>query len=346
MNKIIFGENVFDRLNKTIAKNSYSKVFVLLDENTKRHCLPILKKYLTEFITIKIKSGEGNKNIDTATFIWETLHKNFADRQSVLINLGGGALSDIGGFCASTFLRGIDFINVPSTLLSMVDASIGAKQGLNLRNYKNVIGVFNHPKCIFVYPDFIKTLAESELKNGLAEIVKHALIADKKLWNKIYKIKKFDTDNLSKLILSSIRIKSKITTKDPHEFGLRKVLNYGHTIAHAIETFSMNNDGNNFLKHGEAVAIGIVCESYISHKINKFPLIDLNLIVSFIKKHFKKYHCRWDEILLIKNMSHDKKNNSRKINFTLLNSIGDPIVNCNCTDELICESLNYYKNAF
>ncbi|MCF8429728.1 MAG: 3-dehydroquinate synthase [Bacteroidia bacterium] len=341
--KVFFGENVLNHLAQTIINKAYSNVFVLVDENTEKYCLPILKPYLENFTLIKILSGEINKNLQTANIIWDNLQLHSANRNAVLLNLGGGTLSDLGGFCASTFKRGIDFINIPTTLLSMVDASIGGKQGIDLNNYKNLIGVFKHPDQIFIYPEFIKTLPNNEKSNGLAEMIKHALIDDDKLFYKIISTNQIDTEQLEKWIEKSAKIKVKIVNKDPFEKGLRKVLNFGHTIGHAVETFSLINDKEP-LKHGEAVAIGIICESYLSYKSNKLSQKEFNLIVKFIFKNFNKYIPNWNHDELLKIMYNDKKNINSEINFTLLKKIGKAKIDCYFSIELILESLDFYKN--
>jgi 3-dehydroquinate synthase len=341
--KVFFGENVLNHLAQTIINKAYSNVFVLVDENTEKYCLPILKPYLESFTLVKITSGEINKNLQTANIIWNSLQQNSANRNAVLLNLGGGTLSDLGGFCAATFKRGIDFINIPTTLLSMVDASIGGKQGVDLNNFKNLIGVFQHPKQIFIFPEFIKTLPNNEKRNGLAEILKHALVDDDKLFDKIISTSQIDSEQLEKWIEKSAKIKVKIVNKDPFEKDLRKVLNFGHTIGHAVETYSLMNDKEP-LKHGEAVAIGIICESYLSNKSNKLSNEEFELIVNFVSKNFEKYISNWNynELLII--MQNDKKNINSEINFTLLKKIGKAKINCYCDNNLIIESLDYYKN--
>ena len=341
--KVFFGQSVLNHLAQTIINKEYSNVFVLVDDNTEKFCLPILKPYLENFILIKIPSGEVNKNLKTANIIWDDLQQHSANRNAVLLNLGGGTLSDIGGFCAATFKRGIDFINIPTTLLSMVDAAIGGKQGLDLNNYKNLIGVFQHPEQIFIFPEFINTLPNNEKRNGLAEIIKHALVSDDKLFDKIISTSKIDTEQLEKWIEKSAKIKIKIINKDPFEKGLRKVLNFGHTIGHAVETFSLINDSEP-LKHGEAVAIGIICESYLSYKCNKLSKEEFDLIVQFIFKNFDKYMSNWNNKKLLKIMQNDKKNINSEINFTLLKKIGKAKINCFCSIDLIIESLEYYNN--
>lgn len=341
--KVFFGENVLNHLAQTIINKAYSNVFVLVDENTEKYCLPILKPYLESFTLVKIPSGEVNKNLQTANIIWNSLQQNSANRNAVLLNLGGGTLSDLGGFCAATFKRGIDFINIPTTLLSMVDASIGGKQGVDLNNFKNLIGLFQHPKQIFIFPEFIKTLPNNEKRNGLAEILKHALVDDGKLFDKIISTSQIDSAQLEKWIEKSAKIKVKIVNKDPFEKDLRKVLNFGHTIGHAVETYSLMNDKEP-LKHGEAVAIGIICESYLSNKSNKLSNEEFELIVNFVSKNFEKYVSNWNynELLII--MQNDKKNINSEINFTLLKKIGKAKINCYCDNNLIIESLDYYKN--
>jgi len=341
--KVFFGENVLNHLAQTIINKAYSNVFVLVDENTEKHCLPLLKPYLENFTLIKISSGEVYKNLQTANIIWDNLQQHSANRNAVLLNLGGGTLSDIGGFCAATFKRGIDFINIPTTLLSMVDASIGGKLGIDLNNYKNLIGVFQHPEQIFIYPAFLKTLPNNEKRNGLAEMIKHALIDDEKLFHKIIETNQIDTEQLEKWIEKSAKIKLKIVNKDPFEKDLRKMLNFGHTIGHAVETYSLMNDEEP-LKHGEAVAIGIICESYLSYKTHKLSKDEFDLIVKFVFKNFDKYNSNWNSKELLKIMQNDKKNINSEINFTLLKKIGKAKVNCYCSIELIIESIEFYKN--
>lgn len=342
--KVFFGTDVLSHLAQTLIDKAYSRVFVLVDENTEKYCLPILKPYLENFTLVKILSGEQNKNLSTAAIIWDALQYNLANRNTVLLNLGGGTLSDLGGFCASTYKRGIDFINIPTTLLSMVDASIGGKQGVDLNSYKNLIGVFKHPKQVFIYPQFIETLLVSEQKNGLSEIVKHALISDKKFFEKILSTPEINYSQIDKWIEKSAKIKIQIVNKDPHEKGLRKVLNFGHTIGHAVETFSLMTDSKP-LKHGEAVAIGIICESFLSFKTMKLDGDDFEKIIKVITANFEKYFSSWNIDELLKIMQNDKKNNNSEINFTLLKKIGKPVIDCNCTNELIIESLNFYKNV-
>jgi 3-dehydroquinate synthase len=332
-----FSENLIER--------SYSKVFVLVDEHTEKHCLPALTKYLFDIRLIRIRSGEQHKSLQTAQQIWDVLQEQHADRNSVLINLGGGVIGDIGGFCAATFKRGMDFINVPTTLLAMVDSSIGGKTGIDYNGLKNMIGVISQPKAIYINPDFLHTLPKEELQNGFAEIIKHGLILDRAYFEKIVKIGFDDWSKISTLIQGSIKLKLDVIKKDPTEKSYRKILNFGHTIGHAIETYSLLKDKKP-LKHGEAVAIGMICEAYLSKVMLDLSGKELKQIGEFISKHFTRYSLR--SILspeLISIMRQDKKNeHDDAINFTLLKKIGKGSVNHVCSENQITAALNYYDS--
>ena len=250
------GENLRSKLDFS----GYSKVAILVDENTKRDCLPKLPK-IENSIIIEVTSGEINKNISSCNYIWEQLSEHNFDRDSLLINLGGGVIGDMGGFAASTYKRGIDFIQVPTTLLAMVDASVGGKLGVDLNGLKNQIGVFNNPESVLILPEFLETLPENQLKSGFGEVIKHALISDKNLWQEIISIP-FNEMNWEKIIETSINIKNKIVLSDPYEKGERKKLNFGHTFGHAVETYYLEK-GTPIL-HGEAVLMGILLELELS----------------------------------------------------------------------------------
>jgi 3-dehydroquinate synthase len=298
--------------------SGYSKIAILVDENTKRDCLPKLQQ-LEKSIVIEIKSGEEYKNIDTCNFIWEQLTKNNFDRNSLLINLGGGVIGDMGGFCASTYKRGIDFLQIPTTLLAMVDASVGGKLGVDFNGLKNQIGLFNNPKSVLVNPDFLKTLPENQLRSGFAEVVKHALISDSNLWKQLA-LAPFESLDLENIIETSVQIKNNIVESDPFEKGDRKKLNFGHTFGHAIESYYLEK-GTPIL-HGEAVFMGMILETEISH----LSETDKNEIKNYILSNFalpytpKKYNLR-------KFLINDKKNQNGKISFSLLNSIGSCTIN-------------------
>ncbi len=339
---IYIGPEVFDLLLEQLIERSYSQVFVLVDENTEKHCLPILTKTLFDVKVIKIASGEEHKTVNNLQIIWDELIKNQADKQTALINLGGGVIGDIGGFAAATFKRGIDFINVPTTLLAMVDSSIGGKLGVDYLGIKNAVGIIKNPSSVFVSADFLATLPKRELLNGFAEIIKHGLVAMEEYWEKVIRIKNIDAESMSQLIHGSIKVKTQIVKKDPLEDGLRKVLNFGHTIGHAIESYSLIHDKNP-LKHGEAIAIGMICEAFLSKEHNGLSGRELRLISEVILQHFPKYSLR--NILspeLIKFMRQDKKNSNQNINFSLLKRIGKAGFDYTCTDAQIALALNYY----
>tara|TARA_B100000287_G_scaffold370577_1_gene368107 strand:- start:861 stop:1850 length:990 start_codon:yes stop_codon:yes gene_type:complete len=310
------GEKSLSKLDTT----PYSKIGVLVDENTKKNCLDKLPK-IKKSIIIEIPSGEKNKNINTCKVIWNELHNHDFDRSSLLINLGGGVIGDMGGFCASTYKRGINFINLPTTLMAMVDASIGSKLGINFNNFKNQIGLFVDPTLVIIDPIFLTTLPENELRAGFAEVVKHALISNQKLWDQIIKTP-FETLNWTNVITTSLEIKNKIVLADPEEKGERKKLNFGHTFGHAVESYYLEKQ--NPILHGEAVFIGMLLETEISkleysekNKIKDYILSNFNLPSTPAKKELLKF------------LKHDKKNKENKINFSILNGIG------NCTVDIL-----------
>lgn len=326
---------------------SYSKIFILVDENSFKNCYPPLVQHIPLFKDaelIEIESGEENKNIDVCLQIWSTLSELGADRKSLFVNLGGGVIGDMGGFIASTFKRGIDFINIPTTLLAQVDASIGGKVGIDLHHLKNEIGVFNNPKAVFVNSDFLSSLNKRQLLSGFAEIIKHALIADAVYWKKVTEVNLQDMEALDKLIETSVKIKNRVVMQDPQEYGLRKTLNFGHTIGHAIETSSLEEMGDNSLLHGEAIAIGMICETYLSYKICNLPKEELKEITDFIMETYPMLTMDYmDQQHLIELMGHDKKNEKGLINFSLLKKIGSCEINKTVHPDQIIEALAYYS---
>ena len=307
---IWIGENSLSKLNTS----TYSKVAILVDENTKRDCLCKLPKIENPLI-IEIKPGEEHKNISTCNFIWEQLTINNFDRNSLLINLGGGVIGDMGGFCAVTYKRGIEFIHIPTTLLAMVDASVGGKLGIDFKGFKNQIGLFNNPKVVIIYPGFLETLAESELKSGFAEVVKHALISDNSLWVELKDIPFTDLD-WEDIINTSVQIKNKIILVDPFEKGERKKLNFGHTFGHAIESYYLEKGTP--ISHGEAVFMGMILETEISD----LSETEKNEIKNYIHSNFALPYTP-KKSYLHKFLINDKKKQDGKINFTLLNGIGN-----------------------
>ncbi len=335
---VFVGADSLTQLSELLIEKSYTKVFVLVDNHTKKHCLPLLKPFLAQFYLIEIKAGEIHKNIQTAQFIWQQLQDNNADRTSLLINLGGGVICDMGGFAAATFKRGIDFIHIPTSLLAMVDASIGGKLGIDFNGIKNEIGLFKHPHLIAVDAVFLKTLPNVELMSGFAELVKHGLVANKKMWHELQTLENVTPESIQKYIYQSIKIKVKIVRKDPTEKGIRKALNFGHTIGHAIESASILKSNKPIL-HGHAIALGMIVESWLSCQLNYLAPKDCIQIENYIRKHFDIPGFDFDINDLIQLMGHDKKNENGKIQFSLIHKIGSPKLKINCEQELIQQAL-------
>jgi 3-dehydroquinate synthase len=340
---IYVGENSWSTLETYVAK--YAKIFVIVDENTERDCLPILIANLPtiDFNIILIPSGELQKNIETCQIIWRKMMDNEANRNALTINLGGGVIGDMGGFCASTFKRGMDFVQIPTTLLSQVDASIGGKLGIDFQNIKNSIGLFANPKAVFVNPIFLDTLTQREIRSGFAEIIKHALIVDLEQWEVLKIITDLTKVDWAERLMPSLNIKKTVVEADPFEKGWRKALNFGHTIGHAVESLLLETE--NPLLHGEAIAVGMICESYLSYQLLAMSKADLDEICDFILRIYGKV----DLSNLAKNdllnlMRQDKKNDANVINFTLLNRIGDANVNQTTNEQQITESINFYND--
>ncbi|MCK5206639.1 MAG: 3-dehydroquinate synthase [Cyclobacteriaceae bacterium] len=340
---IVFCQDVNLELNAFFSKNQYSKVAVLVDNNTKQHCYHLVQSVIPEHILIEIKSGEEQKNLNTCQQIWNELTINAFDRKSLFVNIGGGVIGDMGGFCAATYKRGIDFINIPTTLLAQVDASIGGKLGIDFQNFKNHIGIFQNPKSVFLDAVFFNTLHPLELRSGYAEIIKHCLIADGKKFNEIVTVSYEDLDWFE-LTRHSVAIKNKVVREDPTEKGLRKILNFGHTIGHAIESFYLDNS-NKKLLHGEAIAIGMICESYLSNKKRTLSINELDRIVDYLLKIYNSKPINAEDIEgIIKLTRQDKKNEGDKIKCSLLNRIGDCAYNIEIDHQDIKASIEYFNN--
>ena len=335
-------------INDIISKNKYSKVFILVDSNTKKYCLKLfLKKHLSEIKIqlITIKNGEENKNTKSLHSIWIKISKLGGDRNSLLINLGGGMISDLGGFVASTYNRGIDFINIPTTLLSMVDASIGGKVGINIEKLKNMVGVFNYPKLILIDTSFLQTLPKRELKSGFGEMLKHGLIFDKKYFKRLSELKNINSKLNNELIYTSIKIKNEIVKNDPKEKNIRKILNFGHTLGHAIESHFLGKKKSKTLLHGEAISIGMILESYISYKILKMPYEQCLHIRKTINSKFEKIKINSEDSKSITNLiKFDKKSKDGKVLFVLLYEIGKSKIDIEVPRKTIIESLNFYSS--
>jgi 3-dehydroquinate synthase len=343
----IFVGSIWKELQSFLSENSYSKIAVLVDDNTKDHCLPLLEKNIPDlkFTIIQIPSGEQHKNIQTCQYIWEKMMDAEMDRKGLLINLGGGVIGDMGGFCASTFKRGFDFIQIPTTLLSQVDASIGGKLGVDFMQIKNSIGIFNNPKAVFVDAVFLKTLSFREIRSGFAEIIKHSLIADLMQWSKIKQLQSLEGIDWSSFLVPSLKIKQAVVEKDPFEKGWRKALNFGHTIGHAVEGYALETKVP--LLHGEAIAIGFITEAYLSHKKVGLSGLELKEIVQFILKIYDPKPLPESAFpTYLSLMSNDKKNENNEINFSLIYPVGKAIINQTADEILITESLRYYNNLF
>lgn len=324
------------------------QVFILTDENTLQFCAPLLQDIpvLKNANYITIKPGDDHKNLKSLSDIWTFLGKHKATRHSLLINLGGGVVTDIGGFAACTYKRGLEFYNIPTTLLSIVDAAVGGKTGINFGGLKNQIGIIRQPKHVFIDPQFLSTLDNENLVSGYAEMIKHALISSNQDWEEVmtFDIHKGDTETLKKLLWKSVAIKEKVVAIDPNENGLRKALNFGHTIGHAFESISYEKDVP--ILHGMAVAAGMISELYLSVKKSNFPQNILQQAVDFINSMYPAFtFADEDYEHLYELMTQDKKNEGDRINFTLLEDIGVVKINTHCSKDEIYEAMDYYRNS-
>lgn len=345
---VFYSENGYKKLNAFLKKNTPSLIFIIVDSNTREVCLPNFLPLLetTSVIeVIEMEPGEEHKNIETCTGIWNVLSELGADRKSLVINLGGGVVTDLGGFVAGTFKRGISYINIPTTLLSMVDASVGGKTGVDLGNLKNQIGVITQPEMVLIDSHYLNTLSPAEMRSGLAEILKHGLIAKRSYWEKAINLKDLDLEDLQDLIVESIEIKTGIVTKDPLEENLRKTLNFGHTFGHAIESYFLTHPEKTRLLHGEAVAAGMIIALYLSSKLTGFPEQDLETAVNELLGFFPVCEIEEEDFPnIIELLKFDKKNSHGNINFVLLEEIGVPVIDRKVPDDLLFESLHFYKN--
>ena len=326
------------------AQNDYSHIAILVDEFTNKYCLPIIEDLLpSNFTKILIKSGEHHKNLATCERVWDRMTNANMDRHSLLVNLGGGVIGDLGGFCASTYKRGIDFIQIPTTLLAQVDASVGGKLGIDFHGLKNHIGVFQLPKAVLIDPKFIDTLSIQQKKSGFAEIIKHCLIRDEKEWSEIRQ-QSFEELDLSKLIAQSVAIKEAVVLEDPKEAGLRKILNFGHTLGHAIETYLLDK-GKRKILHGEAIAIGMIAEAFISHQRELISLQELEEIESYLFENYGRVKLHPEEISkIIALTAQDKKNKGKEIRFSLLTGIGDCGYDIPVSTSEMKKAIQYYLN--
>ena len=344
---VFYSEKAYLELNEYIKHANHSAIFILVDSNTHEHCLTrFLQRLETNisFEIIEMEAGEESKNIETCSGIWCTLSELGADRKSLVINLGGGVVTDLGGFVASTFKRGIAYINVPTTLLSMVDASVGGKTGVDLGNLKNQIGVITQPEMVLIDSIFLNSLPSNEMRSGLAEILKHGLITSESYWEKTTSLHNLTLKDLDGLISESVSIKTDVVQMDPREDNQRKTLNFGHTFGHAIESYFLTHPQKPKLLHGEAVAIGMIMAVFLSTKICDFPKEKSTSITSKILDMFPKVEIQETDFEnIIDLLKFDKKNTHGNINFVLLKDIGQPIIDCKVPKNLLLEALLFYQ---
>jgi len=345
---IVFSQHIADELRKIVQMYPAEKVFLLTDKTAAGFCLPLIQQVIDEFSIryLAIPSGEENKNIQSVGLVWDFLSNNGADRKSLLINIGGGMLTDLGGFAASTFKRGLDFVNIPTTLLAQVDASLGGKTGFNFNGLKNEIGVFMEPNSVIINTNFLKTIDRENFLSGYAEMLKHGLIKSREHWDELVT---FDMENinygvLQEIIKHSVAVKEWHVINDLREQHIRKALNFGHTIGHAFESYAMKT-GRPIL-HGYAVVYGIIAELFLSVRKCGLKVSELDKISGWLIAKYGKFEIQEGDFeALYQLMTHDKKNEGNRINFTLIPEIGKVEINVDCPKDLILEALEYYKSC-
>ena len=345
--RVIISKQLQTDLAKAIAECEHDRIFVLVDETTNKLCWSLVKDYLClkDAQTIIIGATDRRKNLDTLVHVWESLQQGKATRHSLLINLGGGMVTDLGGFAASTYKRGINFINVPTTLLAMVDASVGGKTGINFGGLKNEIGVFNDAEFVLLDTNWLRTLDEENIRSGYAEMLKHGLIADETMWAELinFNLAQPNLRQLASMLNKSVRIKERIVAEDPHEKGIRKALNLGHTFGHAFESWAMKRHP---ILHGYAVAFGLIAELYLATTQTDFPAERMRQTVNFIRAYYGSLPITCNDYPeLIELMHHDKKNRGNEINVTLLGGIGDIRIDQTITEEDIKEALDFFREG-
>lgn len=345
--RVIISRHLKTELAKAIAECEHDRIFVLVDETTNKLCWSLVKDYLClkDAQTIIIGATDRRKNLDTLVHVWESLQQGKATRHSLLINLGGGMVTDLGGFAASTYKRGINFINIPTTLLAMVDASVGGKTGINFGGLKNEIGVFNDAEFVLLDTNWLRTLDEENIRSGYAEMLKHGLIADDTMWAELinFNLAQPNLHQLAFMLDKSVRIKERIVAEDPHEKGIRKALNLGHTFGHAFESWAMKRQP---VLHGYAVAFGLIAELYLATTQTDFPTERMRQTVNFIRAYYGSLPITCNDYPeLTELMHHDKKNHGNEINMTLLGGIGDIRIDQTITEEDIKEALDFFREG-
>ena len=371
--KVIIADHLEQALSEAIAECRHDRLFILVDETTEKLCLPVVSGFgcLQGAKVITIGATDANKTLQSISHVWEELGNGGATRHTLLINIGGGMVTDLGGFAASTFKRGIQYINIPTTLLSMVDASVGGKTGINFNGLKNEIGVFNNASSVILDTQFLQTMDRDNILSGYAEMLKHGLISNEKMWAELltFNVEAPDFGQLQRMVAESVAVKQRIVTEDPTEQGIRKALNLGHTVGHAFESFALRTMGTRTMGtvpsvrsaanyrgtvpsvrtpqlHGYFVAFGLICELYLSAVKCGFPIDKMHQTVSFIKEHYGKMAITCDDYpTLLELMTHDKKNVGSDINFTLLGGIGDIRLNQISGKQEIYEALDFYREC-
>ena len=343
---IIFTNAVSDALTRVLQAKKFNKLFVITDSNTRRKVLPRLadNQYVAEAVVVEFPAGDVNKNIDSLTSVWQQIGEAGGTRHSLAVNLGGGVVTDLGGFAAATFKRGIPFVNIPTTLLSAVDAAIGGKTGINFNGLKNEVGAFCEASDVIISTAFLDTLPEIEVKSGYAEMLKHGLLKSRECFMSLvnFDVANGSKDRLLELLKESVEVKAEIVRQDPHEHGIRRALNLGHTAGHAFESMAMARQKP--IPHGYAVAYGMVCELYLSCVKAGFPTDIMHTTVRYINDCYGKMAVTCDDYpTLFDLMTHDKKNTAGIINFTLLSSVGGIEINQTATRDEIYEALDFYR---
>ena len=345
--RIIISTHLESELVTALAECEHDKLFMLTDTTTQELCLPVIKNFysLKHIQVITIPASDSHKDIESLMMVWKGLQEGGASRHSCMINLGGGMVTDLGGFAASTFKRGINFINIPTTLLAMVDASVGGKTGINFGGLKNEVGVFNDSKYVILDTEFLKTQDAENICSGYAEMLKHGLISTEAMWEELvsFDLANPDLKQLQRMVGDSVKVKERIVELDPHEKGIRKALNLGHTFGHAFESWALKRKP---ILHGYAVAFGLIPELYLSVAKTGFPTDKMRQTVTFIKENYGTLNITCDDYdELIELMHHDKKNQNGIINFTMLGGIGDIRINQTATTEEIKEALDFFREG-
>ena len=346
MQEVLFLNDVKGAVSRLLEGAGYNRTFVLCDDNTAREVLPLMQcEALDGAHVITIAAGDAHKTLDSLAHVWSELGAHGATRRSLLINLGGGVVTDLGGMAASTFKRGIDFINIPTTLLSAVDAAVGGKTGINFNGLKNEIGVFSEAKAVIISTCFLATLPQGEIKSGFAEMLKHGMLESEDEFMRLldYDLTAADHDQMLALVRTSVQVKQRIVEQDPHEKGLRRALNLGHTVGHAFESFALHRGEP--IAHGYAVAWGLVAETVLSHLKRGFPSEHLHRLARHVRDNYGAFHITCDDYQALLNyMHHDKKSVSGEINCSLLRSCGAVETGITVTDDDMRAALDIYRD--